>query len=68
MSFKIILIYHAILVAAVYITGYRTGMKAYRRALRYKDARSDAPVMEMLEQLNLRVEDFLDEREKGGRR
>jgi hypothetical protein len=68
MSFKLILIYHVILVAAVYVTGFRTGLNAHRLALRRKALQGDAHLMEMLEQLNLRGEEFLDEREKDGRR
>ena len=68
MDLKFILIYHAILVTAVYITAYRTGFEACRRAFRCKTALGTAPLVDMLERLNLKVEDFLDERENDRRR
>jgi hypothetical protein len=62
MNLKFALIYHVILVAAVYITAYRTGFKACQLTFRRRAARDTAPLAKMLEQLNLKVEDFLDER------
>jgi len=62
MNLKFVLIYHVILVAAVYITAYRTGFKTCQLVFRRKAAHGTAPLAEMLAQLNLKVEDFLDER------
>ncbi len=61
-----LIVYHVVLVSAVFWTAYRTGYKACADESRRKAEAHVAPLREILEKLNLDAGAFLDDKE--GRR
>ena len=69
MGTLILIIFHIVIVSAVYITAYRTGHRACREESRRQVEACTAPLTEMLEQLNLDIDKFLDDKkDQRGRR
>jgi len=56
-----LIMFHIVFVTAIYITAYRTGYGVCRNQSRRQAEACSAPLMEILEQLNLDIERFLDD-------
>ena len=57
-----LILFHIVLVTAIYITAYRTGYKVCRDESRRQAEAYAAPLTAMLERLNLDIENFLDDK------
>jgi hypothetical protein len=60
MGISFLIFFHIIFVTAIYITAYRTGYAVCRNKSRQLAKDRAIPLMEVLEQLNLDTEKFLD--------
>jgi hypothetical protein len=60
MGISLLIFFHIIFVTALYITAYRTGYGVCRNKSRQQAKARTAPLTEILEQLNLDIEKFLD--------
>lgn len=60
MGIMFLIFFHIIFVTALYITAYRTGYGVCRNKSRQQAEARTAPLTEVLEQLNLDIEKFLD--------
>lgn len=60
MGISFLIFFHIIFVTAIYITAYRTGYGACRNKSRQQAEARAVPLTEILEQLNLDIEKFLD--------
>jgi hypothetical protein len=58
----LLIIYHVLLVTAVYWTAYRTGYKACRAESQRLAQAYATPLTQMLEKLNLNTEEFLNDK------
>jgi len=56
-----LIFFHIVFVTAIYITAYRTGYGVCRDHSRRQAEACSAPLSEILEQLNLDIESFLDD-------
>ena len=59
-----LLLLHIAVVTALFITAYRTGYKSCLDESRRHAAAYAAPLVEMLERLNLDIENFLDDKKE----
>ncbi len=57
-----LVLFHIIIVAAIYITAYRTGYRVCFDESRRQAENCEAPLTEMLEQLNLDIENILNDK------
>ncbi len=55
-------IFHVVIVAAIYITAYRTGYRSCQAESRRHAEEYTAPLTKMLEELNLDIERFLEDK------
>jgi len=60
MGISLLIFFHIIFVTALYITAFRTGYGVCRNKSRQQAEARTAPLTEILEQLNLDIEKFLD--------
>ncbi len=58
----LLIVYHLVLVTAVYWTAYRTGYQSCQDEARRQAKAYTAPLTEILEKLNLDAEEFLGDR------
>lgn len=56
-----LIIFHIVIVTAIYISAYRTGYGVCRDQSRRQAEACSAPLTEILEQLNLDIGKFLDD-------
>lgn len=56
-----LVIFHIVFVSAIYITAYRTGYGVCRNQSRRLAETRTAPLAEILEELNLDIEKFLED-------
>lgn len=56
-----LIIFHIVLVSAIYITAYRTGYGVCRDQSRRQAEARTAPLAEILAELNLDIEKFLED-------
>ena len=63
MGILILILFHVIMVAAIYFTAYRTGYGVCQDESRRQAEACAAPLTEILERLNLDIDNFLDDKE-----
>lgn len=57
-----LIVFHIVIVTAIFITAYRTGYRTCQQESRRNVEAYTAPLTEILEQLNLDIDNILDEK------